>query len=375
MTEDIARYRGCLLGLAAGDALGASVDKKNYREICEDYGPEGILGYDLTAGSAEVSSYTQIAAFACNALLVGMTKGRLQDGVIPFHKYMAVGLREWSYTQNYPRLPGRMHCWVCRVPELKRKKCLDHRTLDTLSRNALGSVYQSVNRLNTPGALTAAVSVGLFFHPERMEIPQIGMLGAQTVALTHSDPGTFLSGAVVSYTVAGILQDRVLPLREHFLNAAQAVNAQFGREFPQTKALLAMVEKVLALADSDADPTQTMESFGCDTGPKALAGAMYAALVSGADFDRAMTLAVNHSGRSAAVGALTGAILGAWLGEKTIPDFYLESLEAADALSALAKDLAQASPRLFASRLFDDDWDRKYIQGEPVEKQGWEEKV
>ena len=43
-------FRGCLLGLAVGDAMGYTVDSKSLEEICNDYGPNGLLGYDLVNG-------------------------------------------------------------------------------------------------------------------------------------------------------------------------------------------------------------------------------------------------------------------------------------------------------------------------------------
>jgi len=69
-------YTGCLLGLAVGDALGATVDGKSYRDICRDYGPAGLLGYDLVNGFAQITSHTQVAAFACNGLLIGTARGQ-----------------------------------------------------------------------------------------------------------------------------------------------------------------------------------------------------------------------------------------------------------------------------------------------------------
>ena len=116
---------------------------------------------------------------------------------------------------------------------------------------------------------------------------------------------------------------------------------------------------------------EIMAHLECDSASQVLAGAVFACLVSEGDFDRAIIAAVNHSGRSAAVGAVTGAILGAVLGEEALPDFYLECLEAGDALRELADDLVQGCPAGLATRLFDDEWDRKYIQGERVEKTGW----
>ena len=67
-------YRGCLLGLAIGDAMGYPVDTKTWNQIREDYGPYGLMGFDLCNGYADVTSHTQLAAFSCNGLLIGQTR-------------------------------------------------------------------------------------------------------------------------------------------------------------------------------------------------------------------------------------------------------------------------------------------------------------
>ena len=108
---------------------------------------------------------------------------------------------------------------------------------------------------------------------------------------------------------------------------------------------------------------EAMEQLRCETAPEVLAGALYACITCHGDFDAAMITAVNHSGRSAAVGAVTGAILGARLGEGALPEFYLECLEPTQYLQELADDLVHGCPMDFGSNLFDDDWDRKYLHG------------
>jgi hypothetical protein len=60
---------------------------------------------------------------------------------------------------------------------------------------------------------------------------------------------------------------------------------------------------------------------------------------------------------------LTGAVLGAALGEKILPDFYLESLETTPILLELADDMYNGCPMDMGSSLFDGDWDHKYIYG------------
>ena len=61
-------------------------------------------------------------------------------------------------------------------------------------------------------------------------------------------------------------------------------------------------------------------------------------------------------------GAVTGALLGAQLGVDNIPDFYLDCLEAEPILRQLAQDVGQGSTTGRGSGLFDDEWDRKYVQ-------------
>ena len=56
---------GILLGLAIGDAMGYPADTKTWPQLQEEYGPYGLMGYDLRNGYAEVSSHTQLAAFSC----------------------------------------------------------------------------------------------------------------------------------------------------------------------------------------------------------------------------------------------------------------------------------------------------------------------
>lgn len=372
MESRIHGFRGCLLGMAVGDAMGAAVEKKTYEEICETYGPAGLLGYDTVNGLAEITSYTQVAAFAVNGLLLAISRGQSHEAMA----YVTMALKEWARMQHLPRDPQRRNCWLCAVPAFRRRKNMDPRTLDALTRDVLGSPQRPANQAEGPGSLTAAVAMGLYFHPERMQFHEIGILGAQTVALTHGDPMTFLSGSVLAYVIAAILHDPESDLEEHFRLAAQTVADQFGGEFPQALRLQKKLLSAIEMAkDPQKQPVEVMESIGCVTCPEVLAGAMYAVLAGRGDFDASAIIAVNHSGKSAAVGAVTGAILGARMGEDTLPEFYLECLEAERVLPELATDLWNCFEKPGAKRIFDDDWDRKYTHGLPVETGGWSEDI
>lgn len=361
MDRRLQHYRGCLMGLAVGDAMGCTVDKKSWEEICQSYGPNGLLGYDLQSDYADVSSYTQLAAFAANGLLLGATRSQPEG----YPKYLALSLREWSKAQQFRGLAERTHCWVAQVAALRRRLCMDTRMLDSLARDTLGTPEAPINTALSPGALTTAVAVGLFYDPKRMEPRQIGYLGASAVAMTHGNPESFLSGAALAYLIAGILSAPDQSLTQHLDRALRAVKEQYADRYVQAYDTVADgIRRAVALTrDPELSPLAAMTLLGCTTAPECVAGAVYACLIHPANFDEAMIVSVNHSGRSAAVGALTGAILGAMLGADALPDFYIESLEPTAALEELAKDLAMGRQ---TTRIFDDSWDQKYIQGLPV---------
>ena len=185
--------------------------------------------------------------------------------------------------------------------------------------------------------------------------------------LTHASAEAILSGVVLAYAIAGILQEPDAPLDSQFLQAIAAMDGLFRSRYPQAEALAAQLRRTLRAARSAiADPQEYMEQLQCMDAPQCLAGAIFACLRHPEDFDSAIVLAVNHSGLSAAVGAIAGAVLGAKLGESALPDFYLESLDCTDILGILAQDIACGTP---AMGLFDDAWDHKYMQGFPPERE------
>ncbi|MBE6983842.1 MAG: ADP-ribosylglycohydrolase family protein [Ruminococcaceae bacterium] len=352
-------YKGCLLGLAVGDAMGYTVNDKTWAEIQEDYGPNGLLGYDLVNGCAEVTAYTHLAAYICNGLLVGITRGRTESA----SEYLRLGLREWMRSQWFHRDPEQSQCWVAQKANMRRGVCRDIRMLDNLRQDIIGSLAQPCKPNLTPSTLTSAVAAGMFFDERWMTPKGVGRLGAEAVAMTHGSPEAFLSGALIAYMTAGILQDKETTLKDQFLYAVSAVVEQFQNDYPNVTYLADNVCRAISMAREGIDPREGMEVLRCHTAPECVAGAVFACLSSPEDFDTAIITAVNHSGQSAAVGALTGALLGAKLGEEALPEFYLESLNQRETLQTLAEDMAKGS---VVRGLFDDDWDQKYTHGKPI---------
>jgi len=356
-------FRGAFLGLAVGDAMGYTVDRLRLSEIRETYGPNGLLGYDLVNGYAEVTSYTQIAAFTANGLLTALTHQKLGKGQIPPLRYIAAALREWSRSQHYCQ-QERNFCWLSTVPELKRRRCMDTRLLDALSRSTLGTPEAPAYRSDLPSGLSSVLSIAMLRGQLGLSEEALADLSGRTVALTHGEADAILSGAALALAFSFLMQEPNIPPRQLIHRVQDQIQLQFGKTYSRTTHLWELLQLAVTLADSDTtQPAAAMELLRCQTAPEVLAGVAYACLICGGDFDTAMIAAVNHSGRSAAVGAITGALLGICLGEEALPEFYIESLEPAGLLRELADDMDQGCPMGANAFLFDDDWDRKYLHG------------
>ena len=92
-----------------------------------------------------------------------------------------------------------------------------------------------------------------------------------------------------------------------------------------------------------------------------LAIAIYCSLKYSNDFDKALIASVNHSGDSDSTGAVTGNILGAYLGLKGIPQKYLEHLELKNVIIELANDLYKDYKMAEYAPHDKEIWKQKYI--------------
>ena len=224
------RYSSCcgaLVGLAVGDAMGFPAENLTLTQIYESYGPMGLQGFDLLNGGVSITSYV------ANGLILGLTRGQLKGSMAPFIRYVEMAEREWASTRLYPESGEKKKCWVSSAPTLKTAQCMDNFMLDSLYRGLVATMDEPRNHLKTPGAITAAVPIGLFINPASVPQDQIDLLGAQTVALTHGDPTAFLSGAVLTTACEGIA--RLISSQLNFFMNKKLV---FQSSVPTGKAML-----------------------------------------------------------------------------------------------------------------------------------------
>lgn len=336
MERRLSAYIGCLLGLAAGDGLG--------------HGPEPVNGYLPT------SAYTQLTAYSCCGLLVGMTRGQLSGTMAPPVRYVAMALREWAQLQLWRR-PEPVRCWISRSPRLDYRRCPEPELLDVLAAGELGTMEDHASAFCGPGALMAGVAVGLFYDPDRLPRRELQRLGAEAAALTHGDPMAFLSAAAAAHLISRILWDGVEDLEKLSRETGAMLKRRFGREYHQAARIGAGLKNARTLAKSKDIPRQeALERLGRERADQVLAGAVYCCLTGTGDPAADIRSAAEWS---AAGAALTGALLGAVHGQERLT--WQEELECESVLRELAEDLFRGCPMTQNGRVFDIEWEAKYV--------------
>ena len=208
MAKQLASFRGCLLGMAAGDAMGHTVDDWSLEEIHSAYGPEGLRGYDCMNGYATVTGNTQLAAYAANGLLLGLTRGQMRGEMAPYVRYIYVAEMEWARQQSYVRQQQKpFFCWIGADEVMSARRSRDTLMIDTLQQSRIGTMEEPRNRRDTPTALMAAIPVGMFSAPNRISREELVRLGAEAAALTHGNAASYLSAAALSYLLSRIVYD------------------------------------------------------------------------------------------------------------------------------------------------------------------------
>lgn len=92
----------------------------------------------------------------------------------------------------------------------------------------------------------------------------------------------------------------------------------------------------LSKAEDIEDPDAVRELGQGWVAEETLAIAIYCSMKYSEDFDKALIASVNHSGDSDSTGAVTGNIVGAYLGLKGIPKKYLDNLELREVICKVA---------------------------------------
>lgn len=339
--ERLDRFYGCLIGGAAGDALGYAVEFDSEEQIALTYGEEGITAYELTQGAAIVSDDTQMTFFTANGLLLAAEHPESPD----FAACISQAYQEWYRTQTEFCTPDvKGSCWLLQEPRLFVRRAPGGTCMTYAAKGAKGSVDHPENDRCGCGGVMRAAPIGLFFDSAYYRQDWIDMLGAEAAAMTHGHPYGYIPAAALVHLISRVTYADTT-LREAAKDTVDAMQ----RLFPMDKVLpfVAMMQAAITMSASDAAPLDCMHRLGEGwTGHEAFAIALYCALKYEDDFDMAIRTAVNHKGDSDSTGAITGNILGAYLGLSGIPEKYTQHLEMIEVARTLAEQMHRAGKAL-----------------------------
>lgn len=363
------KVRGGLLGGAIGDALGYPVEFLSWHSIQSRYGPKGIQSHDpdMDTGFALISDDTQMTLFTANGVLFQETRGLTYGIASSPCSYIFDTYRDWLLTQTSQfrgECDDSWHCsWLLDIPELFSRRAPGGTCLSSLSSGRFGTIEKPVNDSKGCGGVMRVAPVGL--HYDYMQRKDIDQLGAEVAALTHGHSLGYIPAAVLTH-ILNVAVYGGCPRGETLLDAVEdamdTASELFGQDqhWPELRAL---VDRAEALAGNGADDVDNIHTLGGGwVAEETLAIAIYCALRYSNDFSKAIIAAVNHSGDSDSTGAVTGNILGAWLGYGAIEDKWTRTLELRSIILEMADDLCYGCPLDDYHYDRDPRWERKYVE-------------
>lgn len=331
------RIRGCILGGAIGDALGAPVEFDGIDEIRRRFGPAGVTDYAEAFGrKGAITDDTQMTLFTVHGLIEASDRYR-GKGIVSVPGMLDRAYAAWLATQGEQssRWPGTEVGRVTLLPgmepdavaALNQTRAPGNTCLSALRAERMGTVEEPLNDSKGCGGVMRVAPVGLGAARETFD------LACDIAAITHGHPSGYLAAGALAELIAGI-SGYQMPL-ERALDGVQRILRRRWRHEEVLEALVA----ARALAASDATPgPEAIATLGAGwVAEEALAIAVYCALVAD-DFAHGVLLAVNHSGDSDSTGAITGNILGVLLGYTALPSPWLEGLELRDTIERLCRD-------------------------------------
>ncbi|MEO3870112.1 ADP-ribosylglycohydrolase family protein [Nonomuraea sp. B12E4] len=291
------RARGCLLGLAAGDALGAPAENLSPAEIRRRWGR-------LTEIEGGGTDDTEYAIFAASLLV--------RHG----HALTSADVAAAYRTQVIPRMTGPMR--GAGFSELG--------TIEALRRGLEPPLTGLVHAHGwSDGLAMRAASYGVFCPGDPAEAAR---LVEQDGLVSGSGEG-ILGGRAVAGAVAAAMGGAAV---DDVVSAALSVipaDSWTARDIIRARAAVAGAAVEPGPTGQGADELRMVEALHeavvvkhypwTDIAPEAVALAMAAFLVGGGDVEAVVTFGVSLGRDADTIGAIAGAVAGAMCGERGVP--------------------------------------------------------
>jgi ADP-ribosylglycohydrolase len=310
------RARGCLLGLAIGDALGATLEfeqppERGFSPLLD--GPH----VDITGGGPlKLPPYATTDDTAMAACLAASLMKRRRLDV----KDVAAAYARWAV--DAPDVGNQTREVLHRL-----------RSGVPVSRAAAEIWRENDGRSAPNGALMRTAPIGVAFALRPME--ELVAVAADEAAITHWDPRCQLASAAFDAAISAALSSGATPDPHDLRGAASdcfpySVSHAIKRQVDLT-AHAAACEDISS--DLKAATQKNPDLYTPDLHLHRHQGFVRVAfrlafweLFHAPSFEAALIDVVNHGGDADTNGAITGALLGAFYGESAIPQRWAEPM-------------------------------------------------
>lgn len=301
----IDRFQGSALGTFVGDAMGREVEGWSWEQIRARHGILNKIGDGIYTDDTEMMIGIMEALKEDPGFDPAFTAQRFLEN---FHPYRGYGARIYAI-----------------MDQLRQGAPWDQVGTDSWGNG---------------GAMRIA-PIGFFFYDERKPLQETALLCTQ---ITHRHPQG-LAGALAQAMAVGVATQKGV-------NGETIDQLAFLEEIAQgvgavDKTMMAEIERIKEI-DTSGDLQAKIEQIACsfprDVSAIGAVPAAIASFVINADFQDTVQTAVNCGGDTDTIGAMAGAIAGAYYGRSSIPSAWLEPLEngekGRDYVAALAEELA-----------------------------------
>jgi ADP-ribosylglycohydrolase len=302
------RFTGSLLGMAIGDALAlpsiaeSDAPIEGYEPLRDDDGESRVLAGQFT-------SHTELALCLVETLV---SSNGFVDPEIAGYRFVQVLASDHGHL-------------------------LDSTTRAALERAAETAQYQAgiaTDAAVEPGPAARVVPIGLVHTLGRLNTDLFVREVMRATLITHSDPAAVNGALAVAYAVNLTTRREIPP--EMLISEVLA----FIDEDAVARCLR-VADAALLTRSSAADDAEALVQIG--TGGsigETVARALYLFAANVPDFRTGVLAAANSGVEAPAVAAMTGALLGAWIGLRGLPLDLVEGLDG-------RMYLLMASPALF----------------------------
>ncbi|MGN1165021.1 MAG: TIGR02452 family protein [Lachnospiraceae bacterium] len=370
--KELDQIKGSLFGGAVGDALGFPVEFMNEKSIVKRYGQRGIQNYELDpkTGKALISDDTQMVLFTANGLLVRDTRGNSRGVCGLPRDYVARAYCDWLTTQytSYEENERKQDdlCWLLDVPELYARRAPGITCLNALRQQSYSKKHVEdyiENPVNDSKGCGGVMRIAPIAFERYWEIKQLDLEGAQLAAITHGHPLGYMPAAVLTHILNRIVfpVEKRKKLKEIVLEARDTIAEIFYGE-QHLKKLVYIINLAVELSENHDSDLENIHRLGEGwVAEETLGIALYCSLKYQNDFSKGVIAAVNHRGDSDSTGAVTGNILGAWLGYSRIEKKWKKDLELADVILEIATDICHRCHTYEIGPYYDEEWMEKYF--------------